>query len=62
MKFARVGYFKPGVNLKTENVMATQLEKGVQKVQNSPAYEQNIKALARVFAAYNPDKLYAVYR
>jgi UDP:flavonoid glycosyltransferase YjiC (YdhE family) len=54
---ARVGYFKLGVNLKTEKPSASQIIKAVDEVIADGAYKKNITKLSREFAQYNPYRL-----
>lgn len=54
---ARVGYFKLGVNLKTERPRPGQLRQAVDEVANSPFYRKNVTALCKEFARYNPNEL-----
>lgn len=58
---ARVGYFKIGVNLKTERPKAQQIRKAVQEVFNQPGYKDNVTRLADEFSDYNPGDLAARY-
>lgn len=58
---ARVGYFKLGVNLKTEKPTPDQVRKAVKEVISNNFYKENIEVLAREFAQYNPAELCAVY-
>jgi len=58
---ARVGYFKLGVNLKTDTPTAAQILDAVDKVLASPAYRENVVRLAKEFAAYKPYELCAEY-
>jgi MGT family glycosyltransferase len=54
---ARVGYFKYGINLKTETPKPKQLHKAVEEVITNPEYKQNIKRLGEEFAKYNPNEI-----
>lgn len=54
---ARVGYFKLGVNLKTEKPSADQVIKAVDAVVSNGIYKKNITKLSREFAQYDPCKL-----
>lgn len=51
---ARIGYFKLGVNLKTETPTAEQLRNQVEIVLNNPVYRQNTARLRAEFSDYNP--------
>ena len=46
---ARVGYFKLGINLKTEKPSALQLRKSVEEILSSDVYSQNVKRLSEEF-------------
>jgi MGT family glycosyltransferase len=54
---ARVGYFKLGVNLKTEKPTPEQLKKAVLKVISYPAYKANVKKLATEFSHFDPNEI-----
>jgi MGT family glycosyltransferase len=56
---ARVGYFKLGVNLKTEKPTALQLRKAVDEVLGNPEYARNVKELSEEFKEYHPAELFA---
>lgn len=58
---ARIGYFKLGINLRTEKPSANKLRKAVQKVMKDSVYKNNVMKLAREFNTYNPNKLCAFY-
>ncbi len=58
---ARVGYFKLGVNLKTENPTIDQLRESASKIIANNAYTENVKKLAGEFRQYNPNELFAQY-
>ncbi len=58
---ARVGYFKIGINLKTENPTPMHLKKSVEKICNDKTYNNNIIALSAEFNKYNPTELFASY-
>ncbi|MGC4100737.1 glycosyltransferase [Ferruginibacter sp.] len=58
---ARVGYFKYGVNLKTESPTAVQIAKAVDEVINNNLYKRNIEKLSREFASYNANELCLEY-
>jgi len=51
---ARVGYFRLGINLKTEKPSVLQLRKSVEEILSNPVYSKNIKALSEEFRKYNP--------
>lgn len=54
---ARVGYFKIGINLKTEKPTAEQILNAVDNVTNDVMYKMNINKLAREFAQYTPEAI-----
>lgn len=54
---ARVGYFKLGINLRTENPKPEKIRKAVQEVSGNPVYQKNAGTLSAEFARYNPYKL-----
>ncbi|HTL07326.1 MAG TPA: nucleotide disphospho-sugar-binding domain-containing protein [Chitinophagaceae bacterium] len=56
---ARVGYFKLGINLKTEKPLPRQLMAAVEEVINNPIYKENVVALAEEFKQYQPNDLCA---
>lgn len=58
---ARVGYFKLGINLKTETPSAEQVRKAVQQVLADETYKNNVEQLSREFAMYNPLELFTSY-
>lgn len=54
---ARVGYFKLGVNLKTEKPTPAQILEAVNLVILDPLYKTNVSKLAREFAQYDPQSI-----
>lgn len=58
---ARIGYFRLGVNLKTEKPSPAQIKKAVEKIFADSSYRQNVEKLAKEFTTYNPNKLCAYY-
>ena len=58
---ARVGYFKLGINLKTETPKPKQVKKAVEKVLAEEIYKDNVAELNLEFAEYNPVKLFTAY-
>ena len=56
---ARIGYFKLGVNLKTERPTAEQLKRAVEEVISNPVYAQSVKRLKEEFEQYDPNDLFA---
>ena len=51
---ARVGYFKLGINLKTERPLAEQIWKAVNEVARTSEYKKNVSRLANEFRNYEP--------
>jgi len=58
---ARVGYFKLGINLKTEKPIPMQIGKSVGEVLSNNIYRNNVKQLSKEFSLYDPQKLCASY-
>ena len=58
---ARVGYFKIGINLKTERPAASQLLGAVYKVLKDPQYKENVERLSDEFLQYDPEELMIKY-
>jgi UDP:flavonoid glycosyltransferase YjiC (YdhE family) len=56
---ARVGYFKLGINLKTEKPTPAQVKKAVDDILSTPIYKANVVALAHEFTTYNPNEMAA---
>jgi hypothetical protein len=54
---ARVGYFKLGINLKTEKPTPAQIRKAVQLIAADNVYKQNVTKLAKQFELYQPDRI-----
>ncbi|GAB3921596.1 glycosyltransferase [Larkinella terrae] len=54
---ARIGYFRLGVNLKTETPTPEQIRMQVTNVLKNPVYRQSIAKLQKEFSAYNPNEL-----
>lgn len=50
---ARVGYFKLGINLKTERPSPEQIRKAVEEIINTPLYKKNVEALSKEFSRYH---------
>jgi MGT family glycosyltransferase len=57
---ARVGYFKLGINLKTEKPSVLQLRKSVEEILENDVYSKNIKRLSEEFRKYNPNEICAL--
>jgi MGT family glycosyltransferase len=58
---ARVGYFKLGINLKTETPSVPQLRKAVEEVLANDVYHNKVKQLCEEFKQYNSNELSAHY-
>ncbi len=56
---ARVGYFKLGINLKTEKPIPQQIRQAVDEVISNPLYKENVAALAADFQYYDSSVLCA---
>ncbi|MES2880500.1 MAG: nucleotide disphospho-sugar-binding domain-containing protein, partial [Bacteroidota bacterium] len=54
---ARIGYFKLGLNLKTEKPTAEQIKMAVKEVLEKPDYNNAVKSLATEFDLFNPTQL-----
>jgi len=51
---ARIGYFKLGINLKTEKPSASQIKSNLEIILRDPIYRNNVARLAEEFDEYNP--------
>lgn len=58
---ARVGFFKLGVNLKTEKPKPEQIRKAVQQVIADKEYKENVEKLSSEFSMYDPNELCTEY-
>lgn len=58
---ARIGYFKLGVNLKTEKPTADQIKNGVLEIFNNDVYSEKVQALNKEFRSYKPNELSAMH-
>jgi MGT family glycosyltransferase len=58
---ARVGYFKLGINLKTETPTSQQIKKSVDRILFDTKYKQNVTNLANEFAEYDTNELTASF-
>ena len=58
---ARVGYFKLGINLKTETPTPEQIQKSVSKVLNDSQYKRNVVRLSDEFRRYDTYTLCSRY-
>jgi UDP:flavonoid glycosyltransferase YjiC (YdhE family) len=56
---ARVGYFEPGINLKTEWPKSQQIKKAVEEIMGNSKYKENVTRPASGFSNYNPGELAA---
>ena len=54
---ARVGYFKLGINLRTERPGPEKIKRAVQEVLDNPVYQKNVEKLSAEFTRYNPYRL-----
>lgn len=55
---ARVGYFKLGINLKTETPKPAQVKKAVETILADDSYKSAVSLLSYEFAKYNPNVLF----
>jgi MGT family glycosyltransferase len=53
----RIGYFKLGIDLRTETPSADQLRMSVQQIIANPVYTENVAKLAGEFRQYDPNEL-----
>jgi MGT family glycosyltransferase len=58
---ARIGYFKYGINLKTETPSAAQVKAAIEEVLNNAVYKQKISCLANEFEKYDTNELTLKY-
>lgn len=58
---ARVGYFKLGINMKTEKPTPEQVRQSVEAVFADEGYRKNVQALAKEFNRFDPNLLCAGY-
>lgn len=54
---ARVGYFKLGLNLRTEKPSPSKIINAVNEVMNNSIYKRNVEKLAKEFKHYSPERL-----
>ena len=54
---ARVGYFKLGINLKSERPSVLQLRKSVEEILANNVYSENVKSLSEEFNRYDPNEI-----
>ena len=55
---ARVGYFKIGINLKTETPVPTQIRNAAEEILEHPVYKTNVTRLSKEFSNYSPNELF----
>lgn len=58
---ARVGYFKYGVNLKTERPQPCQVKRAVKEIFENPVYKKNVARLSRELNSYATNALVEKY-
>ncbi len=58
---ARIGYFKYGINLKTETPKPAQIRKAVKRLLSDSSYRENVRVLRDEFADYDPNKICEQY-
>lgn len=58
---ARIGYFKLGINLKTEKPTPVQIIRAVRTVMADKTYKSNVVKLKKELSAYNPQRLCEQY-
>ncbi len=58
---ARVGYFKLGINLKTETPSPRQIKLAVEKILSDNSYKINVEKLEKEFTEYDPFELSSQY-
>ena len=56
---ARVGYFKLGINLRTDHPKPEKIRKAVAEVIKNPLYQKNVAICADEFSQYDPARLFA---
>jgi MGT family glycosyltransferase len=54
---ARIGYFRLGINLKTEQPSHEKIKKAVDEIISNPSYKQNVEKLRNEFRQYDTNKL-----
>jgi UDP:flavonoid glycosyltransferase YjiC (YdhE family) len=58
---ARIGYFKLGINLKTEKPTPAEINKGAEEMLSVSVYKSNVQKLSQEFARYHPQQLCEQY-
>ena len=56
---ARIGYFKLGIDLKTEKPTPEKIKKAVSEILSNQEYKQNVEKLRNEFASFSASKLSA---
>jgi len=51
---ARVGYFKLGINMRTEKPKPGKIRKAVNEILSNPVYQKNVEQLSKEFSGYDP--------
>jgi len=54
---ARVGYFKLGINMRTEHPKPGKIKRAVSEILNNPFYQKNVEGLSKEFSEYDPSAL-----
>jgi MGT family glycosyltransferase len=54
---SRVGYFRLGINLKTEKPSVLQLRRAVEEILGNESYAENVKSLSQEFRKFNPNEI-----
>ncbi|GAB3717949.1 hypothetical protein GCM10027592_60490 [Spirosoma flavus] len=57
----RIGYFKVGINLKTETPTPARIKKSVEQVLSDPYYRINVQRLGAEFKQYDTNRLCEQY-
>ena len=58
---SRIGYFKLGINLKTEKPTPEKIKAAVDEIVSNPIYKRNVEKLRNEFRQYGTNKLCAEY-
>ncbi|HET9747275.1 MAG TPA: glycosyltransferase, partial [Chitinophagaceae bacterium] len=56
---ARIGYFKLGIDLKTEKPAAEKIRSGVNEILSNPVYRENAEKLRDEFRCYDANTMSA---
>ncbi len=54
---ARIGYFKLGINLKTETPKPSHIRMAIDEIFRNPQYKNNVEGLQKELATYQPEQL-----